>query len=249
MLWTMIGAALALDCDDFNLTDSLPVSGAHEQPQNTQIVLAAYASYVDDAPRLINAETGASISTTVTHFAHGTQHRWVLEPRSLLAPGTAYRAELLRGGEVADSISFITGSGTDVVAPDAPSVLGTDSAFASDTWGDWASFSVEIDPVADDAHVYYELTLTPLGGEALVRYSMTADARFFDDPCNSDEAGLLEADSAAVEVVAIDVAGNRSDGGGYTPPSGGGPGCSVAAAPAGLLAALLALAGARRRER
>ncbi|MEL6346999.1 MAG: hypothetical protein AAFV53_28050 [Myxococcota bacterium] len=272
--------AQALDCVDYELQGSMPAHESTDLPINARMVLKIYAWSTDDMTvRMVEDVSGDDVATSIETFDEATQAFLIVTPDADLSPSTAYRVEILRDDAVEDIVRFTTGTGADETAPSDPSVLDTDFQSQTDEWGDWNTFSVDIDPSTDErTAVMYRIEIGDETFSApLVRYALSAQARMSDDPCNSDEAGNSDPAAVWVQVSAIDAAGNVSGSDVYEPEeeTGGGEdsgdpgdsgdpvgsgdddsedgdsadGCAVVSAPAAMSLVMMGLLAAGTRRR
>ncbi len=264
--------AHALDCVDWMVNGSMPTDQATAVPTNAQITVRLYSWHEDPpAPVLFDA-AGAVVTTTLDTHVQGTDKIFVLTPDADLAADSAYSVTVehpFTDGPPTPVTSFTTGDWQDVNAPPEPLVNGVSASHETDEWGDWYSFIVAIDPIADESEYKHEVTLRDVNtDESFVRWQLTPGEAFHDNPCNTDLAARLDPTNTEVTVRSFDIAGNISgeevigpqpgdtgDTGDTGPTDSGGGGmtggsrCDVAGAGAvgGLLFAL-PLLGLRRRE-
>jgi hypothetical protein len=246
--------AAALDCIDRDITGALPADESVDQPINALVTVRVYGS-AQFSELILRDEDDRKIAGTSQVFPAGSDAVVVFTPDGLLAPGVTYAAEVeWDDGQVDAAQTFTTVDEEDTEVPTEPEVVSVTQSHEEDEWGNWDSLLVDVQPATDANGLRYEVKIST--DEAFtspfVRFQFARGEQFTNDPCSIDEVALLDPAGLFVEVTAIDVAGNRSDGtlsepreeGGVTT---GGSGCSTSGVLGGLWLALPVLAIRRRR--
>ncbi len=240
--------AWALSCLDWEVQGALPASGAVEVPTNARIVVQVYSWDDSQSAPILRDADGNEVATTIDAHDAGSEVTFFLTPGEPLAPGP-YTVEVERAWDGAPEVatSFVVGDAADVTPPLPPTIVDVRGDHDTDEWGDWDDLTVEMPQDSlDDNGVIYELTITDTtSDQTWLRYSLSPTASLSDNPCSDDDAALVLAHRANVDVRALDVAGNSSDEFLWVC----GTGCSTTGGvPVGGLFALLPLVALRRRK-
>lgn len=212
----------------------LPSDGSTGVPTNTELRVLYFGSLDPgeegclaalDAFRLV-AEGGTVLDLTATRHDEGTSEAWfVARPDASLSPDTAYELQVnlaerfhyVCPAPAWTTVSrFTTGSGADADPPEfggATAVTVGDYVDSENTCGNYLGFplDVELASARDDApdlrYVVYA------DGERVARSLRDLDSLFVDCGVTMVTTSRLLEPGAAIEVRAVDLAGNESSAG------------------------------------
>jgi MYXO-CTERM domain-containing protein len=245
-LAALLGVALGQDCPDVpSLALELPGDLGAEVPPEAALV----ASYVHTVPELmLRTASGARVPLGIAGAppddAWGGRG-WVhLEPPEAGWP--LGELSLVAGGETVSKLLVVDSA--DTRAPERPTLLQARSVQWQTEQGDWQALEIPLGRRPNEP-VVYEVRFSSDGPSFEGDPLLAADASaivFSDGPCGGDPAAHFEPDTFWVEVVAVDLAGNRSRPA-VLEPGARRSGCQTATGPAGAFA-LLGLLGLRRRR-
>lgn len=252
--------AHALDCLAHGVGQMLPVDGAVAVPTNAMPVVELYGGGALEAEELVlelaDADGGA-VPVSVEVVAEGDPMVVRLVPEAPLAAGAGY---VLSAGfvwewddeGVVNQHHFVVGDGPDTTPPAPVAVVAVDEHHASGDWGPEHDLFFETGELPEpEASVLLLGLSTP--DASWDRARIGADPVISHAYCTFDDAAEARASELTVELVVVDLAGNRSDAS-VTPPAAEegrcGTGCAVLpASTVGWLGGLVGLVGLARRRR
>ena len=213
----------ALSCLEASLSPLSPAADSADVPLNA-VPTFSMLSYQDVASRIdagdyrfrLIDDAGDTIDTELITVDDVGSHTFSLAPADGLAPQTGYTVEWSTdGGESwSESSSFTTGLSEDDTPPSHPTPGTLSQTEETSEWGLWAQLSVAVDVEStDSSDIWYRVELS--GDEdfsdPVVRGAPADQIVFYDNPCESDAAALLDPETSWVRLTAIDAAGNESD--------------------------------------